>query len=117
VVGHARHNGEPLDPAGIRVLEDGEEIVVTWAGGNGPHPYRVLVDTEGYRRVENLYADQLLPYDGTRSAGRPAGLQTASLNRVTRGWDAASRLVAAGRPATPGHILGQWAWLRGLTAR
>jgi hypothetical protein len=111
-VGRARHVGAPLDSGHIRALEDGEEIVVTWSGGNGPHAYRVLVDSSGTRCVESLYADPLLPYDGTSQAERR---QARPLNRVTRGWDEVSRQVAGERPEPPGHVREAWAWLRRLT--
>lgn len=108
-IGRAHHLGEPLTAEQIRLLPDGTEVVVTWAGGNGPHAYRILVDSAGDRRVQTVNADPLLPWDGTDRA-HPA--QGCPLNRVTEGWDGPTRELAESRPPEPDHILGKWALLR-----
>ena len=107
--GRSHHLGEPLTAGQIRELPDGAEVVITWCGGNGPHPYRILVDAEGVRRVESLYPDLLLEYDHPERGD----LMRMPLHRVTLGWDAATREWAEdGRPE-PEHIRERWAQLRG----
>lgn len=106
--GMANHHGEPLTVAEIRELPDGAEIVITWSGGNGPWPERVLVDRHGVRRTESLHCDPLLqPYDD----------QEIPLHRITLGWDDASRAWADGRIPEPVHIQEKWRWLRGEDIR
>jgi hypothetical protein len=95
-IGRGRHVGDPLTAEQIRDLPDGAEVVVTWCGGNGPWPYRVLVDVTGERCVENLYPDSLLP-----------------LHRVTLGWDDETRAYQESRRPEPEHIRQEWARLRG----
>lgn len=107
------HLGDPLTAAQIRELPDGAEITVTWCGGNGPWPYRVLVDFEGQRRVENLYPDPLLEYD----APWDGKLQKMPLHRVTAGWDEEARAWAESRRPVPEHIRAEWARLRGGGSR
>lgn len=108
-IGCGRHHGEPLTAQQIRELPDGAEIVVTWSGGNGPWPYRVLVDVAGSLRVENLYPDELLPYDsGSHRQAKP-------LCRVTTGWDEETRSWHDRKVAEPAHIRAEWARLRGLS--
>ena len=109
-IGRGHHLGEPLTAEQIRELPDGAEVVVTWCGGNGPSPYRVLVDSEGQRRVENLYPDLLLEYDGV--GGK---LMVRPFHRVTLGWDEETRTWAESRIPPPQHIRDQWARLRGVT--
>lgn len=87
----------------IRVLPDGAEIVVTWDGGNGPHPYRVLVDEWGVRRIEGVYCDQILP----ATVGRNP------IHRVTAGWDEATRAWDAQRLPLPEHLQEKVRRLRG----
>lgn len=102
--GRATHLGDPLTVQQIRDLPDGAEIVVTWSGGNGPWPYRVLVDVTGVRRVETIYADPILP-------DWPD--QTNPLHRVTAGWDDAGRTWHDGQVPAPAHIREMWRRLRG----
>lgn len=103
--GRARHLGDPLTVDQIRELPDGAEIVVTWDGGNGPHPYRVLVDAWGVRLVESLYCDPLLKdYLGPD--------QRIPFHRVTLGWDDETRAWAGERPPYPEHIQDRMTWLR-----
>ena len=109
-IGRGHHLGEPLTAEQIRELPDEAEIVVTWCGGNGPNPYRVLVDSEGQRRVENLDPDQLLEYDGVGD-----NLMVRPFHRVTLGWDEETRAWADARVPPPQHIRDKWARLRGLT--
>lgn len=99
--GFASHVGPPLTPAQTAELADGAEVVITWFGGNGPHPYRVLVDQEGLRRVEGLYCDRIPAFQG---------------DRITVGWTDAARAFFDGSPPWPDHILRRWAGLRGLNA-
>lgn len=94
--GRAHHVGDPLRPERIAELPDGAEVVITWFGGNGPHPYRVLVDFGGERRVETCYADKIGP-----------------LNRVTLGWDDDARAWYESKICEPPHIRAEWARLRG----
>jgi hypothetical protein len=113
--GRAKHLGDPLTCEQIRELPDGAEVVITWDGGNGPHPYRVLVDTQGYRRAEGLYNDRLLPLDGILESGTvDGGLQKAPLHRITLGWDDAARAWFEGKPGQPDHILERQEILRGI---
>lgn len=89
-IGRGTHLGEPLTCEQIRELPDGAEVVITWCGGNGPDPYRILVDTRGLRRVERtLHNTELLPFD--RSCALDGELQTRPLHRVTLGWDEPTR--------------------------
>jgi hypothetical protein len=105
--GRAHHLGEPLTCDEIRSLPDGAEIVVTWDGGNGPHPYRVLVDFEGRRRIEGLYCDEIIADWYTM----------APLHRVTVGWDDETRAWAEAAPTMPDHIRERWAAWRGRSSR
>jgi hypothetical protein len=57
------HHGEPLTVQQIEALQEGQEVVVTWSGGNGPHPYRVIL-VNGRPCVDNIYQDRLLRWDG-----------------------------------------------------
>jgi hypothetical protein len=75
-IGRSVHHGDPLTVEQIRALPDGAEVVITWDGGNGPWPYRILVDFAGERRVESVYADALLKWDDQR----------VPFHRVTPGW-------------------------------
>jgi len=95
--GRAIHHGPPLTAKQVADLADGTEIVITWFGGNGPHPYRVLVDTTGQRRVEGLYCDPIPNFHG---------------DRITLGWDDQTRAWATSRPSEPAHIRTRWAELR-----
>ena len=101
-IGRGRHLGEPLTADQIRELPDGAEIVVTWCGGNGPWPARVLVDFTGTRRAEGLYSDELI----TDWHIRP-------LNRITLGWDDETRQWHESKIPMPAHIQAEWARLRG----
>jgi len=102
-IGIAAHRGEPLTAQQIRELPDGAEIVITWDGGNGPWPERVLVDSAGERRTESLYCDLLLPF----------GLdQRRPLHRVTLGWTDDERQWHDGRYQSP-REREEWARLRG----
>lgn len=112
-IGRGHHLGEPLTAEQIRELPDGAEIVVTWCGGNGPWPARVLVDFEGQRRAEGLYSDLLLQYDAPWE-GR---LQKMPLHRVTLGWDEETRAWAESKVPEPEHIRQHWARLRGRPPR
>jgi len=53
-----------LTVAEILTLKQGEEIVVTWSGGNGPHTYKVVWlwpdDPEDVPCVDNIYNDPLI---------------------------------------------------------
>jgi hypothetical protein len=104
--GRGTHHGEPLDCDQIRELPDGAEVVITWSGGNGPHPYRVLVDRYGERRVEALYCDPILFMDS------PESPQRVPLNRVTLGWDDATRAWHESKISEPEHIQQRWRTLR-----
>jgi len=97
--GRAAHLGDPLTAEQIGGLPDGTEVVITWCGGNGPHPYRVLVDSAGGRRAESLYADVIGP-----------------LNRVTIGWDHETRAWHESKVPMPAHVQAEWARLRGTPA-
>lgn len=101
-IGRGHHLGEPLTCDQIRALPDRAEIVVTWDGGNGPWPERVLVDRQGTRRVEGLYCDQIIH-----------GWSVVPLHRVTLGWDEPTRAWARARVPEPEHIQRRWAQLRG----
>lgn len=101
--GRAHHLGQPLTVERIRELPDRAEIVVTWSGGNGPWPYRVLVDAWGVRLVETIYCDPLLSHGPD---------QTVPLHRVTLGWDDESRAWADERVPYPQHIVDRMVWLR-----
>jgi hypothetical protein len=101
-IGRGVHLGEPLTAGQIRELPDGAEIVITWFGGNGPWPARVLVDFCGVRRIENLYADELI-----------AAWHARPFNRVTVGWDEQARAWHESNVPVPEHIRAEWARLRG----
>jgi hypothetical protein len=101
-IGNGEHIGDPLTAEQIRELPDGAEIVVTWFGGNGPAPYRVLVDFAGIRRIENLYPDELI-----------ADWHTRPFNRITLGWDDETRAWHESKVPMPAHIQAEWARLRG----
>jgi hypothetical protein len=74
--GIAQHCGTPLTVAEIASLEDGAEVVVTWNGGNGPHPYRVTVDDDGERYAgERVNCNPLLTFGAA---------QRYPISRVTR---------------------------------
>jgi hypothetical protein len=105
--GRGRHVGEPLTGSQIAALPDGAEVVITWFGGNGPAPYRILVDAWGERRVETCYADPIL-----RGGVRPGDLPWP---RVTRGWDEDTRRWAEERTPDPEHIRRQWRRMRAGT--
>lgn len=96
--GYATHLGPPLTPAETAQLPDGAEVVITWFGGNGPAPYRVLVDRDGVRRTEGMYCDRIPAFSG---------------DRITVGWDESTRVWAEGAPPEPDHIRRRWAQLRG----
>lgn len=105
--GRGTHLGDPLTVQQIRELPDGAEVVITWDGGNGPHPYRILVDKYGERRVETCYADEILkPY---------LGEQTIPFHRVTLGWDDTTRAWHDRRVPQPAHIQQKWRQIRGHT--
>lgn len=108
---HSHHLGDPLTAEQIRGLPDGAEVVISWCGGNGPHPYRVLVDVEGNRCVESLYPDRLLEYDHPERGE----LMKMPLHRVTLGWDEETREWAEGFPPEQEHIRRNWDHLRGIT--
>jgi hypothetical protein len=112
--GRGTHHGEPLTCEQIRQLPDGAEVVVTWCGGNGPSPVRVLVDTEGQRRAEGLYCDRFLDMDGSPSL--PGGLQQVPLHRITLGWDEPTRawFEQMRRIPYPDHIIERQELLRGV---
>ena len=95
--GTARHVGPPLTPDQTAQLPDGAEIVITWFGGNGPHPYRVLVTHWGQRRIEGLYCDPLPNFGG---------------DRITLGWDEETRAYHDRKSPMPDHITDRWAALR-----
>lgn len=105
--GRATHLGDPLTCQQIRELPDGAEVVITWSGGNGPWPYRVLVDRDDVRRVESLYADPIL------SLGYLPEQQTLPMNRVTLGWDDTSRAWHESKVPPPTHIRMKWQRMRG----
>lgn len=96
-IGCGTHVGEPLTAAQIRELPDNAEIVVTWFGGNGPWPYRVLVDSSGRRLIANLYTDELI-----------ADWHERPFNRVTLGGDDQSRQWHESKIPEPGHIKAEW---------
>jgi len=98
-IGRGTHLGEPLTDEQIGELPDGAEIVITWCGGNGPWPERVLVDSSGRRLAEGVYCDPL-----------------QGLNRVTLGWDDATRAwydEHGQGNRMPDHVRAEWARLRG----
>lgn len=101
--GSATHLGHPLTVDQIRDLPDGSEVIITWEGGNGPHPYRILVDQWGERRVEGLYPDKILKWADQR----------IPFHRVTLGWDDEARSWKESEVPEPEHILARWRWLRG----
>lgn len=83
--GSAEHDGDPLTVEQIKALKPGTPIVVTWAGGNGPHEYRT-VEATGTVCVDNPHRDPLLnfpepvqSFDGQRLIGA----QKNPINRVT----------------------------------
>lgn len=110
MTGRGVHLGDPLTAQQIRELPDGAEVVITWSGGNGPAPYRILADSAGVRRVENLYPDELLPYDHPERGE----LQFRPLHRVTLGWDDATRAWHESKVPEPEHVKAEWARLRGV---
>jgi hypothetical protein len=113
-IGRGVHLGDPLTAQQIRELPDGAEIVITWDGGNGPWPARILVDSEGQRRAEGLYCDRLLDFD----APYRGELQRKPFHRVTLGWDDATRAwdtEHGARARMPDHIKAKWAQLRGTS--
>lgn len=59
--GRASHTGPPLTVEEIKALPEGTEVVVTWSGGNGPWPYRVMV-----HRVFPLPRGRMLVYTPIR---------------------------------------------------
>ena len=103
--GRSAHRGKPLTVTQIQGLPDGAEVVITWSGGNGPWPYRILVDQAGERRVENLYPDHLIQWAG----------QKVPLHRVTLGWADGDREWREGIYVAP-HIRAGWARFRGQPA-
>lgn len=104
-IGRANHLGAPLTVQQIRELPDHAEVVITWDGGNGPHPYRILVDNAGARRVESLHGDEILkPH---------LGQQAVPFHRVTVGWDEATRAWHDGKVPAPEHIRETWRQMRG----
>lgn len=100
--GRSVHQGEPLTVEQIRELPDGAEVVITWSGGNGPWPYRILVDVSGERRIENLDPDPLIQWND----------QQVPLHRVTLGWGEGDREWKDAQYFAP-HIRQKWARLRG----
>lgn len=103
-IGRARHVGAPLSVAEILNLPDNAEVVITWSGGNGPWPCRILVDQYGTRRVESAYAPPLLTF------GRS---QRIPLHRITLGWDDYARAWHDSTHNEPAHVKAKWARLRG----
>ena len=101
--GRAVHRGDPLTVDQIRELPDRAEVVITWSGGNGPWPYRILVDAARERRVENLYPDPILKWEDQR----------VPLHRVTLGWGDTERAWDASKVPEPAHIREEWRRLRG----
>ncbi|MGC4886675.1 hypothetical protein [Micromonospora sp. DT227] len=102
--GRANHLGEPLTVQQIRELPDGAEVVITWDGGNGPHPYRILVDYASARHVESLYCDEILkPH---------LGEQAVPFHRVTLGWDDATRAWHESKVPEPQHVQASWRQMR-----
>jgi hypothetical protein len=101
-IGRGTHLGDPLTAEQIRNLSDATEIVVTWCGGNGPWPYRVLVDFSGDRRAEVLDTPLLIE-----------DWHAKPLNRITIGWDDQTRTWANGKIREPQHIRDEWTRLRG----
>lgn len=97
------HLGDPLTAAQIRALADGTEVMITWSGGNGPHPYRILVCKWGIVRVETGYADSILTFQD----------QVKPMNRVTLGWSPEARSWMQERVPEPPHIHAKWARMRG----
>jgi hypothetical protein len=64
-VGRYEHHGDPLTVEQILALPDGQEVIVTWPGGNGPHRYHVV--REGDRvHVDNCYRDPLLRWPDSK---------------------------------------------------
>lgn len=102
-----RHIGEPLTRGQVAELPDGAEVIITWDGGNGPWPYRVLVDSYGARRTETIQCDRILgifePHDEPDQLPR---------NRVTLGWDDEARSFWSSTPRPLRHIVDKWAQLR-----
>jgi hypothetical protein len=95
--GRAKHYGPPLAAEQVAELYDGAEIVVTWFGGNGPWPYRVLVDSAGVRRIQTFGAEEL---PGFRS-------------RITLGWGPeAQAWVDQSWHEPPERVRQMWAALR-----
>jgi hypothetical protein len=54
-----RAAGTPLTEEEVAVLAADTEVEVTWSGGNGPHRYRIWIDRDGMRCVDNIYHDPL----------------------------------------------------------
>ncbi|MER7002224.1 hypothetical protein ABT297_04135 [Dactylosporangium sp. NPDC000555] len=101
------HLGDRLTAAEIQALPDGAEIMVTWSGGNGPWPYRVLVDRWGGRNVETIYCDPLtMTLAGERYAH----------HHVTAGWSDVARTWHDAKPPVAEHIVEKWRKERGQPA-
>lgn len=91
------HLGPPLTAEQVAELPDRAEVTITWFGGNGPHAYRVLVDTRGQRRIEGAYCDPIPSFKA---------------DRITLGWDDKAR-DSMQRKREPRHITDRWAIYRG----
>lgn len=77
--GGAEHIGRPLRPKEINELPDGTQVVITWNGGNGPHPYTIQVGENGRRMIgDDLIVDTHRDRDYTP-------------HRVTLGWTPKTR--------------------------
>lgn len=65
-------DGDPLTADEVAELPDGEPIVVTWTGGNGPHPYVVAVDRYGdrYAALNTNLDDRLRWYNRLSFVGQ-----------------------------------------------
>jgi hypothetical protein len=96
-IGSCKHLGPPLTPEQTAALPDRAQIVVTWFGGNGPHPYVVLVDTEGQRRVEGMYCQSIPQFKG---------------DRITLGWDDEARRRVDNRAKPSPNTRAVWDKLR-----
>lgn len=62
-IGKYKHFGDPLTVSEIESLKDGDEVIITWSGGNGPHKYKILVDKYGEVRVDNTLQDNILIFN------------------------------------------------------